>query len=163
MSNRAVKRNIATLQNELQFIEGQIVVKGPFGGVGSSLLVNGLTGSLPTVLSGSSPNQFASQYTVTRVQSGSYLLQLGSLFPRLLDVQLTMGVASGSNDVYWDVRQATDAPARWDLTGSAGNQAQGGVNQIGFVLIKSGSTLADPAASETLTVNVSLAMANSSV
>lgn len=155
MANRAVKRNIQTLQNELAFVEGQIVFAGPYGGVSSSISVQGLTGSLPTVLSGSSPNQFVSTFTVTRVQSGSYLVKLADAWPKLLDVQLTMGVASGTNDLNWSAKQATDAAPRYDTTGSAG------FNQLGLLLIKSGSTLADPVAGETLTVNVSLALANS--
>lgn len=163
MANRAVKRNIQTLQNELALIQGQVSIKGPFGGVGSSIQVNGLTGSLPTLLSGSSPNQFASQFTVQRVQSGSYLLLMKDVWPKLLSVQLTPGVASGSTDVKWGVMQAIDAPARWDLTGSAGSQAQAGFNQLGFILVNSGSTLADPLAGETVVVNVALALANSTV
>jgi hypothetical protein len=163
MANRAVKRNIQTLQNELALLEGQIVISGPYGAPGSSILVNGLTGSLPTVLSGSSPNQFSSQFTVTRVQSGSYILSLKDVWPRLLACQLTLG-ASGSQMTSWSVQQDTGVPPRFDTTSSAG------MNQVGFRLLSGsvsadgGRVLADPSGSiNALTVNVSLALANSDV
>jgi hypothetical protein len=157
MANRAVKRNIQTLQNELALMQGQIVFTGPYGGVGSSIAVNSLTGSLATVLSGSSPNQFTSQFTVKYVSSGSYAINLANVWPKLLSVQLTPGVNGTASDVSWDVLQNTATAPRSDTTGSAG------INQLGILLVKSGSTVADPLAGESVTVNIALALANSSV
>lgn len=142
MAGRAVKRDIATLQNELFFTEGQINITGPHGGVGSSITVNGLTGSAGT--------------PVTWVSSGSYVLALHDTWVKLLSVQLTPGVNGLAGDVGWSVFQNTATAQRSDTTSAAG------CNQVGFVLVKSG-TLTDPGVGETITFNVSLALANSSV
>lgn len=161
MANRAVKRTIGTLQNELTYFEGQIVITGPYGAPGSSILVNGLTGSLPTLLSGSSANQFTSQFTVNRFQSGSYALNLKDVWPKLLSAQFSLG-ASGSQLPTWFVEHDSGVPGRSDVTGSAG------CNQVGFRLMSGSTTanptLADPSGSiNAMTINVSLAFANSTV
>jgi hypothetical protein len=167
MANRAFRRDSCTLQNEQVIIEGQIVLSSSAGGVVQGRIsVNGLTGSLPTVISGglnSSPNTTVSQYTVQRVQSGSYILFLKDTYPKLLDFQVQAS-ASGSNFSSFSARHDTG------LQTNSLSALSGGVNQIGisvfsgsFLSPTGGLTLADPVGTGVLTLDIHLALANSTV
>lgn len=161
MANRAFKRQIATLDTELVLINGQVILSSSGGGIGqSNILVNGLTGSLPTVLSGSSPNQFNSTFTVQRVTSGSYRVKLADVYAKLQRVELCIGFSGSSAPTYmgYGVIHDTGVPGRYDTTSSSG------FNQFGFTIVNnaSGSFSAVDPTSTPLTINISLALANTS-
>lgn len=168
MANRAVKRDISTLQNELFLCYGQVILSASNGVPQTAITVNGLTGTLPTLLSGSSPNQFTSQYAVLRNGSGSYSIQMQDVWPRLLSAQFTLGTSgsiAGAAPQHsgFKVFQNTTQQARYDTTSSSG------VNAVGFSLVSgsnndtAGFILKDPTGGLPLVINVSLAFANSSV
>lgn len=173
MANRAVKRDASTLQNELFMCVGQIIISGTTTGVTQTgVTVNGLSGSLPTVLSGSSPNQFSSQYAVVRNVSGSYSIQMADVWPKLLCATFTLG-SSGSQGLNagamavpahagFKVIQDTSGPTRWD------SPLLGGVNKVDFTLLSgsqndSAGYIAKDPLGKPLVVDVALWFANSTV
>lgn len=165
MASRAWKRNISTLQNEQVTIDGQVVITGSFGGVGSGINVNGLTGSVLTQLSGSVPGQFTTALAVTWNQSGSYTINLADVYPRVLSVNLTPGFSQtqvSSGDINWDTSHVI-LSSSVSTRHSSSLAGATGVDQIGFILLKSGSALADPLPGNAVTVNVNMVFANSQI
>ena len=165
MANAAVVRNMATEQREAHHVFGQIQYQGPYGAPGSYLRAVNMTGSLPTILSGATPTQYTNQYTVQFVQSGSLTLGFAHTWPKLVDLQLTLGM-SGSQGGRWFVEQDTGVPARSDTTGSSG------ANQVGIAIFNIPLTtgalgapiLAEPSGStQAMTINVHAVFANAEV
>lgn len=170
MASRAVKPNVASLQNNMQLIAGTVTMTGPYGGVSSSLSVTaGGIGLVPFVASGSSPTQFVTQGPVVWLGSGSLALILKDLYPQLLSSLLTLGLDATSSlgpvgDIDWtcgnnsgiSTYNSTLASAA-GVTGSAAP-----VNQIPIFLAKSGS-LADPVAGETVNIHFLLNLANTTL
>lgn len=155
MANRAFKRDIATLQNELVLISGRVIFTPRADGIAQTDITTvGFKGLIPQVLSGSSPSQFTSQYPVVRNISGSYILKLADSYPQLLASSFEL-CASGSVIANFDTRRDTGVPLSASAAGT-------GVTQVGFALYNT-SSLADPTTAAPFEVDVILFLANSTV
>lgn len=165
MASRAVKPNVASLQNNLQLIAGNVRITGPHGGVSSSIVLQGGIGLVPQVLSGSSPTSYVDQFPVVWLGSGSYALVLADLYPQLLAATFSPGLSGSVGDLGWTVGKDISV-SPYDPNALYGAGASGSnitsVNRVPFFLAASGSK-ADPAAGETVEVDFHLDLANTTL
>jgi hypothetical protein len=148
MANRSFKRNIATLENELVLVEGTISLSGSLiGGVAYPLscsISHTLTGAIGTGSVG-----------VTHPNTGSFLIVLQDVFPRLQAAQFTLFADAATN------MRVVGNPNNTRMGADAVASGSSNTSQVGFYLVSGSGGVFEPTGS--VQVHVSLALKNSTV
>lgn len=151
MANRAFRRDMATLDNELIFVPGVIHVSGTTDADPTKTTVtHTLTGTLGTGSIGVQHNA-----------SGSFLIVMKDVYPRKQFFGATVASYTGLNDLFVvEDLYTTKMGALAYASGSNATNGEGGTSQVGFKIIN-GSSVYEPTGS--IDVNVLLVLKNSSV
>jgi len=148
MANRAYKRNVATLENELVLLQGVISISGSsVGGVAypvSASIVSSLTGSSTQLTAG-----------VVHTDPGSFIIVLNDVYPRLQSAQFTLFAEPGTGMTVVGNVSKTMMGAFAAASGSSNT------SQVGFFLCSGSGGVYEPTGS--VQVHVALSLKNSTV